>query len=81
MGVVIIYSLFELGRSATASLINSPDNISPETVAASALPFLAACERALAVLPKLKTGVAAHDQHDAGLIARITAAIASDAKG
>jgi hypothetical protein len=32
------------------------------------------------VLPKLKTGVAAHDQLDAGLIAKITAATASDAK-
>ena len=59
MGVVIIYSLFELGRSSTASLINArdPDNISSDTVAASALPFLTACEYSLAVLPKLKTGV------------------------
>jgi hypothetical protein len=82
MGVVIIYSLFELGRSGAASLINSraPDNIAPETVAAAAVPFLAACQYALSVLPKLKTGVAAHDQLDAGLIAKITAATASDAK-
>jgi hypothetical protein len=75
MGVVIVYSLFELGRSGVASLINSrdPDNISPETVAAAGIPFLAACEYALSVLPKLKTGVAAHDQEDAKLIAKIRA--------
>jgi hypothetical protein len=46
-------SLFELGRSGTLSLINSrdPNNISPHTVAASAIPFLTACEYALSVLP------------------------------
>ncbi len=76
MGVVIIYSLIELGRSGTVSLINSrdPDNISPDTVAASAIPFFTACEYALSVLPKLKTGVAAHDQRDAALIESIRAA-------
>ena len=59
MNVVIIYSLIELGRSGTVSLINSrdPDNISPDTVAASAFPFFTACQYALAVLPKLKTGL------------------------
>lgn len=76
MNVVIIYSLIELGRSGTVSLINSrdPDNISPDTVAASAFPFFTACQYALAVLPKLKTGVAAHDQKDAELIEKIKAA-------
>jgi hypothetical protein len=79
MGVVIIYSLFELGRSGTLSLINSrdPNNISPHTVAASAIPFLTACEYALSVLPKLKTGVAAHDQHDAALMEKIKQAVGS----
>jgi hypothetical protein len=79
MGVVIIYSLFELGRSGTMSLINSrdPNNISPHTVAASAIPFLTACEYALSVLPKLKTGVAAHDQHDAALMEKIKQAVGS----
>jgi hypothetical protein len=82
MGVVIIYSLFELGRSGTASLRNSrdPDNVSSETVAAAAVPFLTACQYALSVLPKVRTGVAAHDQQDAGLIAQITAATGPDAK-
>lgn len=77
MGVVIIYSLFELGRSGTMSLINSrdPNNISPDTVAASATPFLKACEYALSVLPKLKTGVAAHDQHDAALMEKTKQAV------
>ena len=79
MGVVIIYSLFELGRSGTLSLINSrdPNNISPHTVAASAIPFLTACEYALSVLPKPKTGVAAHDQHDAALMEKIKQAVGS----
>jgi hypothetical protein len=77
MGVVIIYSLFELGRSGTMSLINSrdPNNISPDTVAASATPFLKACEYALSVLPKQKTGVAAHDQHDAALMEKTKQAV------
>lgn len=76
MGVVIIYSLIELGRSGIVSLINSrdPDNISPDTVAASAIPFLTACRYALLLLPNLKTGVTAHDQHDAALIENIRAA-------
>ena len=79
MGVVIEYSLFELGRSGTMSLINSrdPNNISPHTVAASVIPFLTACEYALSVLPKLKTGVAAHDQHDAALMEKIKQAVGS----
>jgi hypothetical protein len=77
MGVVIIYSLFELGRSGIMSLINSrdPNNISSDTVAASAIPFLTACEYALSVLPKLKTGVAVHDQHDAALLKQIKQAV------
>jgi hypothetical protein len=77
MGVVIIYSLVELGRNGTVSLMNSrdPDDISPDTVAASAIPFLTASEYALSVLPKLKTGVAAHDQRDAALIHQIKAAL------
>jgi hypothetical protein len=82
MGVVIIYSLFEVGHSGATSLINSrdPDNISPATVAAAAVPFLAACQQALSVLPKLKTGVPVHDQPDAGLIANIIAATSPAAK-
>jgi hypothetical protein len=77
MGVVIIYSLFELGRSGIMSLINSrdPNNVSSDTVAASAIPFLTACEYALSVLPKLKTGVAVHDQHDAALLKQIKQAV------
>ncbi len=79
MGVVIVYSLIELGRSGIVSLMNSraPDNIPPDIVAASANPFLTACEYALSILPKLKTGVAAHDQKDAELIDRIKAATGS----
>ncbi len=73
MDVVIVYSLIELGRSGTASLINSrePDDISPATVEMTAGVFLHACTYALSVLPKLRTGVAEHDQKDAELIRRI----------
>jgi hypothetical protein len=76
MEVMIVYSLIELGRSGTASLINSrtPDNISPSTVEMVAEIFLQACVRAQSVLPKLKTGVAEHDQKDAELIKKIQAA-------
>jgi hypothetical protein len=77
MDVVIVYSLIELGRSGTASLINSrtPDNISANTVEMTGGVFLSACAYAQSVLPKLKTGVVAHDQKDAELIDRIKAAI------
>lgn len=77
MGVVIVYSLIELGRSGIVSLMNSrePDNISPDTVAASAIPFFKSCEYALSLLPRMTTGVPAHDQRDAALIANIRAAL------
>lgn len=76
MGVVIVYSSIELGRSGIISLMNSrdSDNVSPDTVAASAVPFFASCEYALSVLPNLKTGVATHDQRDAELMEKIRAA-------
>jgi|SRR5271169_3574592 len=79
MEVVTVYSLIALGRSATESLINSryPDDISAVMVEATAVTFLTACEYARSVLPKLKTGVAAHDLKDAELIERINAANAS----
>jgi hypothetical protein len=76
MDVVIVYSLIELGRSGTASLISArtPDNISPSTVEMVADVFLQACMNAQSVLPKLRTGVAAHDGKDAELLDQITAA-------
>ena len=73
MDVVIVYSLIESGRGGTTALINSrdPDNITPSTIAATAEAFLRACGYAQSVLPKLKTGVAEHDQRDAKLIENI----------
>lgn len=70
MDIVIVYALIELGRSGVAALINSrdPDNISPATVEATAKTFLKACIYAQSVLPRLKTGVAHHDEQDAKLI-------------
>ncbi len=75
MDVVIVYSLIELGQSGTASLISSrtPDDIAPSTVEAVAGVFLHACTYAQSVLPKLRTGVAEHDQKDAEFIDRIKA--------
>ena len=76
MDVVIVYSLIELGRSGTVSLINSrePDDISAATVEMTAGVFLNACNYAQSVLPKLRTGVAEHDLKDAELVKRIQAA-------
>jgi hypothetical protein len=78
MDVVIVYSLIEIGRSAATRLITSsraPDDISAETVEATGTAFLTACRYARSVLPKLRTGVAEHDQKDAELIRRINEAI------
>ncbi len=79
MDVVIVYTLIELGRSGTVSLINfrEPDDMSASTVAMTAGVLLHACTYAQSVLPKLRTGVAEHDQKDAELIKRIQAAAAA----
>ena len=78
MDVVIVYSLIEAGRSGTAWLINSrtPDDIPPSSIEVTAEAFLRACAYAQSVLPKLRTGVAEHDQKDAELIEKIRAAVA-----
>ncbi|MEA2731707.1 MAG: hypothetical protein QOF70_6182 [Acetobacteraceae bacterium] len=54
-----------------------PDDITPRNVAAVAAVFLEACKYAREVLPKLKTGVAFHDDKDTGLIAMINEAVAA----
>jgi hypothetical protein len=76
MDVVITYSLIELGRSGTASLLRSrtPDNITPSTVEQVSDVFLSACVYARTVLPNLRTGVPSHDEKDRTLIEAITAA-------
>jgi hypothetical protein len=73
MDVVIVYSLIEIARSGAARLLSSrtPDDISADTVDATAGAFLTACPYAKSVLPKLRTGVAEHDQRDAELMRRI----------
>ena len=73
MDVVIVYNLIEIARSGTARLLSSrtPDDISVDTVDATAGAFLTACLYAKSVLPKLRTGVAGHDQRDAELMRRI----------
>jgi hypothetical protein len=49
----------------------TPDDISADTVAGLAQAFLKACEYAETVLPKLKTGVARHDDTDTVLLGEI----------
>jgi hypothetical protein len=79
MDVVIVYSLIESGRFGTASIINSrdPNDIAADNIEVTAGAFLHGCAYAQSVLPKLKTGVAAHDLKDAELIKSIKAATQS----
>ena len=76
MDVMIVYSLIEAGRDGVTRLMfhRTPDNIRPELVAAIAEAFFQACFYARGVLPKVKTGVASHDDRDAELIQKIEAA-------
>jgi hypothetical protein len=73
MDVVIVYNLIEIARSGTTRLLSSrtSDDISADAVDATARAFLAACLYAKSVLPKLRTGVAEHDQRDAELMRKI----------
>lgn len=73
MDVVIVYSTIEIAREGAAEILRSrtPDDITPLNVAAVASAFLEACKYARGVLPKLKTGVAFHDDKDIGLITMI----------
>lgn len=77
MDVVIVYGLLEIARDGAARLITSyrtPDDISQNVVLGTAAAFLEACKYAQSVLPKLRTGVASHDERDADLLRAITAA-------
>ena len=74
MDVVIVYGLLEIARDGVARLITTyrtPDDISPKVVLKTAEAFLEACKYARSVLPKLRTGVASHDDQDAELIRAI----------
>jgi hypothetical protein len=77
MDVVIVYGLLDIARDGVARLITTyrtPDNISPNVVLMTAVAFLEACKYARSVLPKLRTGVATHDDRDGLLIQAITEA-------
>jgi hypothetical protein len=52
----------------------TPDNISPNVVLMTAAAFLEACKYARSVLPKLRTGVAAHDDRDTLLVKAVSEA-------
>jgi hypothetical protein len=74
MDVVIVYGLLDIARDGVARLITTyrtPDDISPKVVVKTAEAFLEACKHARSVLPKLRTGVATHDDRDILLITAI----------
>lgn len=82
MDVVIVYGLLEIARDGVGRLMTyrTRDDISPIVVRKTAEAFLEACKYARSVLPKLRTGVASHDDRDAELLQRIgTAASAQPA--
>jgi hypothetical protein len=71
--VVIVYGLLEIARDGVARLMTyrTPDDISPNVVLKTAETFLEACKYARGVLPRLRTGVASHDDRDAELLQKI----------
>jgi hypothetical protein len=75
MDVVIVYQLLEIARDGVGRLMTyrTPDDITPSLVLKTAEAFLEACKYARSVLPKMRTGVAAHDAGDESLIKAITA--------
>jgi hypothetical protein len=77
MDVLTIYGLIETARENVQLIGKSraPDDVSPAVVLQAAAIFLEACNYARIVLPKLRTGVAAHDDRDAELIETIRAAV------
>ncbi|HEY5105718.1 MAG TPA: hypothetical protein VII73_02975 [Caulobacteraceae bacterium] len=76
MDVVIVYGLLETARESVRLMGTSrtPDDINPAIVLQAAGIFLEACKYARTVLPKMRTGVASHDDRDADLIQAISAA-------
>jgi hypothetical protein len=76
MDVVIIYGLLEIARDGVARLMTyrTPDEVCPRVVLKTAEAFLEACKYARNVLPKLRTGLSSHDDRDAELEQRISAA-------
>ena len=77
MDVVMVYTLLEGARDGAdrlATTYRPPDDIDPAVVQSTADAFLAACEWARGVLPRLRTGVASHDAQDEALIQQIKSA-------
>ena len=71
MDVVIVYALLESARDGVDRLRSTymtPDDIEPVVIRAMADGFLAACEHARGVLPRLRTGVASADAEDEAFI-------------
>lgn len=79
MDVVIVYGLIEIAHDGVGRLMTyrTPDDISPNVVLKTAEAFLEACKSARSVLPKLRTGVAAHDDRDILLIKAVSEAAAA----
>lgn len=79
MDVVIVYGLLDIARDGVARLLTTyrtTDDISPKVVLKTAEAFLEACKYARSVLPKMRTGVASHDDRDAELLQIINTAAA-----
>jgi hypothetical protein len=79
MDVVIVYGLLDIARDGVARLMTTyrtPDDLSPKVILKTAEAFLEACKYARSMLPKLRTGVAAHDDKDTLLITAIGKAAA-----
>lgn len=82
MDVVIVYGLLDIARGGVARLTTTyrtPDDISPNVVVWTAGAFLEACKYARYVLPRMRTGVASHDDRDAELLRIIDATAAAQA--
>ena len=79
MDVVIVYTMLEGARDGAARLMTfrTPDDLAPTVVLKTADVFLAACDHARGVLPRLRTGDASYDAQDEALIQKINAALAA----
>lgn len=80
MDLVIIYGLLDIACDGATRLITTyrpPDDITPIVVLKTAEAFLETCKYARGVLPKVRTGVPSHDDRDAEVIRRISAAVAA----
>jgi hypothetical protein len=75
--VMTVYDLLETARDGSARLMTSLVDENPRIVMETADAFLAACEYAREVLPRLRTGDPSHDAKDEVLIRKINDALAA----